>query len=352
MKSKRVWAILSILFVLVVAGFAQNWPTKPITIVCGQGAGGGTDQVVRAVAAQMEKTLGVPVNVVNRPGASGSLAIDFVAKLPADGYTLQANSSYNKPARALGHTKLIPWKDWYYFRTSSAVASYSVVKDSPIKDLKDLIAKAKAKPGSLTISNSGVGSIWHEGNSMLADLAGIKLQDVAYTSGSQASLAALQREVDVAGGGVHEHYQFLEAGQMRSLGVFSDTPITLNSGLVLEPIKNTIPEADGTFGPSHFIAVLRNTPPEIIKKIENAVRFAVNTPEFQKMCKESYLQAGLITGTEADKRAAYEESVTAWTFYDLKVQGFNINPAELGIPRVKDFESWWPPKEYKPIVFK
>jgi len=329
------------------------WPEKPITIVCGQGAGGGTDQTVRALAVGMEKKLGVAINVINQPGASGSIAMDFVSMKPSDGYWIQANSGFNKPARVMGHSDLIPWKDWYYVRFVSAVASYSVLTDSPIKDIYDLIEKAKKSPNTITISNSGVGSIWHEGNSIFADAAGIKLKNIPYTSGAEATLACLQKEVDVCGGGVHEHSQFLEAGKLRNLGIFSSVPITLNNGLVLEPVKKYIPsmEKDGTFGPEMFIAVKRDTPPAIIKKIEEAARYARETEEFIKLCKDNWFVPEIITGEEADRKGAYSESLTAWLFYDIKLEGVKKNPADLNIPRPADFDKWWPPKEYSPVVF-
>ena len=100
-------------FFIAVAGPASAaWPDKPITVVIQYKAGGGTDTLTRAYTKAMEKPLGVTVNAVNRPGAIGALAMDYVYAKPADGYWWLGGSQFSKPIRVMGHSKLIAWKDW------------------------------------------------------------------------------------------------------------------------------------------------------------------------------------------------------------------------------------------------
>ena len=141
---------------------AANWPSQPITLVVMYGAGGGTDTVLRTLAGEMAKSKGWTINVINKPGAVGAVATEFVAGKPGDGHWLLGAANYNKFVRVMGHTNEKPWENWTYFQAANAVASWSVPVDSPFKTLDDLIAHAKKNPGKLAISTSGTGGIWHE----------------------------------------------------------------------------------------------------------------------------------------------------------------------------------------------
>ena len=89
-------------------------------------------------------------------------------------------------------------------------------------------------------------------------------------------------------------------------------------------------------------------PVAILEKIKDAFVAAVNSPEFGNHLKKKYFFKDLVVGEAADRMAALRESMTAWLFWDLKVEGVKVNPADLGIPRPEDFDKWWPPKGYTP----
>ena len=333
----------------------STWPERPITITLGQGAGGGTDMVIRALAVEMERILGTTISVVNQPGASGSLAIESVLQRPADGYWLQGNSGFNKIARIMGHTESVPWQDWSYFRLTYGVPSFSVRADSPIRDMAHFVQLARANPGQYTISNSGVGGIWHEANVVFANGAGIDLRHVPFTSGAESTLAVLRGDVDVSGAGIFEQWQFIEEGSLRILGIFSMEPVTLTSGMVMPRIMDSLPEFEalGTFGAEHHIAVRRDTPPEIISRLGDAIRQAMETESFRSFARDQWLTPGFMYGEETDRRAAYSESLTAWLYFDIGLEGVNRSPAELNppVPRLEDFDRWWPPAGYRPVAF-
>jgi tripartite-type tricarboxylate transporter receptor subunit TctC len=194
-----------------------EWPERPITLVVMYGAGGGTDTIIRALATEMAKATGWTINVINKPGAVGGVATKYVLNKPADGYTLLGAANYNKFVRVMGHSESKAWEDWQYFQAANSVASWSVRPDSPYQTFEDAIAAARANPGKISISTSGTGGLWQELALIVSEAAGVKLKYVPYKGGKPATLAGLQGEVDIAGGGLHEHIEFIRAGKLRNL---------------------------------------------------------------------------------------------------------------------------------------
>lgn len=329
---------------------ASSWPNHPITLVVGYSAGGGTDTVMRALAKSMEKPLGVTINVVNRPGAIASLATDFVSSKPANGYWWLATTQYNSALRAYGYSKEVTWKDWQFFQAANSLESWSVVPNSPIKSMAQFLSEVKANPGKYKVSNSGVGGTWFLGNEILEQQGGYNFRQVPYNGGAPAVLAALNGEVDVVASGLHEQISDIRAGKLRNLAVFTKDPIKLANGSELKPITDFVPSvADyAPFGGQYNIALKRGVPSAILKKISDAIEVAAKSPEFLALLKKHFIFPNVVVGQQADRQAAFQESVNAWFLWDLKVQGVKNNPADLGIPKPANFKSWWPPAGYKP----
>ncbi|MFQ6110658.1 MAG: tripartite tricarboxylate transporter substrate binding protein [Nitrospinota bacterium] len=328
------------------------WPERPITTVIMYAAGGGTDTVIRTLVGPMAEKLGATINAINKPGAVGGIATDYVWKKPADGYWWLGAANYNKFVRVMGHHKSITWRDWQYYQAANSLASWSVRPDSPFKTLDDLIAAAKKNPGKISISTSGVGGLWHEIMAIVADAAGIELKFIPYKGGKPATLAGLQGEVDVAGGGVHEHVEFLRAGKLRNLAQTSAKDLEVPGYGTMKSVGNFIPKIKPLLplGGIYNIALKRETPVEILEKIKDAWVFAANSEQFAKVRKRKFFELDIRTGAEADRRAAQVECVTGWTFWKLRkhIGRKVVDPRELGLPRPEEFESWWPPKGYKP----
>jgi tripartite-type tricarboxylate transporter receptor subunit TctC len=346
--------VLSCFFVTgMVTQSSAEWPdNKPITAVIQYKAGGGTDTMTRAYSAEMESPIGTTINAVNRPGALGALAMDFVWQKPSDGHWWLGGSNFGKQLRVMGHTKLSPWKDWQYFKAGNSIQGFAVRADSPFKTLGDFIEAARKSPGKYKISNSGIGGLWAEGITMLASAAKIDIKQVPYKGGAPAALALMQGEVDVAGSGLHETIEFIRSGKMRNLAIFAKDPITLKNGTVLQPIGKYVPTlaAAAPFGGYYTLAVKRDTPVPIIEKIAAAFKEACNSPKFEGLLNKKFFLKDVLVGEAADKAAARAESTTAWLLWDLKVEGAKVNPADVGIPRPEDFDKWWPPKGYKPRI--
>jgi tripartite-type tricarboxylate transporter receptor subunit TctC len=329
----------------------EGWkPSRPIRLVIQFAAGGGTDVNLRTLAKGMEEVLGQQIICTNMPGALGSLAATYVYDQPSDGYTLLGCSDFSRFFRIMDVNKTAAWRDWQYFQAAVSIASWSVVPDSPIKSFEDLISMAKAKPGSLKVSTDGKGGLWAEAMYIVADAGGFTFKNIAYDGGAPATLAALQKEVDVAGSGLHEQAEFLKAGKLRNLATFSDVDIEIPGVGVLRSITKIVPgtKANAPFGGMYNLALKRDTPAPILMAIKKAFIHATNTPAYQEMLKKRYMKGQTIYGTEADRKAAHLECASAHLYEKLGIG--KKSPGALGLPKLADFDKWWPPKDYKPSV--
>jgi tripartite-type tricarboxylate transporter receptor subunit TctC len=239
-----------------------------------------------------------------------------------------------------------------YFQAANSIASWSVRTNSPFKSFEDVIAKAKANPGKISISTSGTGGLWQELALIVSEAAGIKLKYVPYKGGKAATLAGLQGEVDITGGGVHEHIEFIKAGKLRNLQQTGTKDLTVPGAGTLRSVGKMVPSLKPLLpvGGIYNIALKRSTPLEILESIKKAFISAANSDAFAKIAKAKYFDIDIRTGEAADRRAAQVEAVTAATFWSVRDQiGKKVkSPKELGLPDPADFDKWWPPKGYKP----
>ena len=334
--------------------FASNWPSKPITVVIMYGAGGGTDTITRVLVDDMAKTTGWNIKAINKPGAVGVVATKYVASQKDDGYTFLGAANYNKFVRVMGHMPANekPWENWIFMQAANSLASWSVRADSPFKTFEDVVKAAKAKPGSISISTSGTGGLWHELALLVSDAAGIKLKFVPYKGGKKATLAGLQGETDIAGGGVHEHVSLIRSGKLRNLQQTGREDLNVD-GINLKSIGNILPSTKPflPFGGCYNLIMHRSTPPEVIKLVTQAYKKAVSSEKFMSIAKKKFFDIDVKFGEAADKRAAQLETMTVHTFNKYADQiGKKVKShKELGLPTPENFEKWWPPKGYKPI---
>jgi len=334
---------------------AQSYPARPITVVIMYAAGGGTDVLIRKLADEMAKARGWSISIANRPGAVGGIATQYVGAQPADGYNILGAANYNKFVRVLGHVPATPapWESWAFMKAGTAIASWSVPVESPFQTLQDVIDAAKANPGRISVSTSGTGGIWHEMALLIAAFAGIELRYVPYQGGQPATLAGLQGEVDIAGGGVHEHVELVRAGQLRMLQHTGVEDIVLDDGTVLPTVANLIPDLAPflPMGATYNMIVRRDTPPEILGEIQAAFVEAANTQEFRDFLSARFFQHDVRVGSAADREAARMEVVTVDLFNRFSDQiGSEVkSAADLGLPAPSGFEAWWPPQGYTPL---
>lgn len=216
-----------------------GYPDKDITFIVQAAAGGGSDLSSRTLAGELEPILGTSIVVENRPGASGSTAMQFLAKQDPDGYTL---GFVPVEISMLGHQNFDVDPADYDFLGQIMLAPgvLSVPADSPYKTLKDFVDAAKTK--ELSVANAGAGSIWEAAAMGLAQETGAKLASVPFDGGAPAIAAAVGGKVDAAVGGAGETLGAYKDGQLRPLAVFHnerypqmpDIPTAAEAGYDLE----------------------------------------------------------------------------------------------------------------------
>jgi tripartite-type tricarboxylate transporter receptor subunit TctC len=220
---------------------AEEWPSHPIRIVVGFGAGGGTDIAARIVAQPLSEILGVPVVVENRVGAGGTTAAAAVATAPKDGYTALMMSNAHVIAPVI--YKSIPYDSVNDFAMISMVGTAGLIvvthPDFPAKALRELIDVIKASPGKYNYASPGVGTTQHFAAELMSEMAGIKMTHIPFR-GTPAALAALVgKQVDVVVELIQPALGQIQSGALRPIAVTSperfpsvpDVPTFAESGL-------------------------------------------------------------------------------------------------------------------------
>jgi tripartite-type tricarboxylate transporter receptor subunit TctC len=204
--------------------FAQaDYPNKPIRIMVGANAGGGTDIIARMLGEKFGESLKQPFVVENRPGASNTIAADLTAKAPADGYTLLvATNTGQAIAPHLIKLNFDPLKQLQPVGLIVVVPNVLVVGDKvAAKDVKDLVAAAKAQPGMLKYASSGVGSTQHIAGEAFDQAAGTKTIHVPYKGSSQAHVDILGGNVEMMFDTTSSAMPHIKSGRFRPLAVTS-----------------------------------------------------------------------------------------------------------------------------------
>jgi len=221
---------------------AQNWPSKPVRFVLGFPPGGGSDILGRIVASRMQEQMGQPVVLDNRPGASGNIAAEIVAKAAPDGYTIylaQIAAVAISPSLfpKLGYD---PLRDFAPISLIATGPNVLVVHPSlPVKTVKDLIALARQQPGQMNYASVGPGSIQHLAGESFNLLAGVKTVHVPYKGSSPAGLDLMAGQVAFMFDTTPPIVAFVKSGRMRALAVTTatrsallpDVPTVAESGL-------------------------------------------------------------------------------------------------------------------------
>jgi tripartite-type tricarboxylate transporter receptor subunit TctC len=197
------------------------WPSKPLRIMVGANAGGGTDIIARMLAEKLSAQLGQQVVVENRPGASNTIAADLTAKAPPDGHTLLAATNTGQAiAPHLIKLAFDPIKDISPIALIVEVPNVLVVNPSlPAKSVADLVALAKSKPGELKYASSGVGSTQHIAGEAFAAATGTKLVHVPYKGSAQAHLDLMSGQVETMFDTTSSAMQHIRGGKLRALAV-------------------------------------------------------------------------------------------------------------------------------------
>jgi tripartite-type tricarboxylate transporter receptor subunit TctC len=276
----RRLALLSGALLCTGAALAQSYPTKPIRAVVPFAAGSATDQIGRAFAEKMSATLGQPVIVDNKPGASGMLGAAEVAKAAPDGYTiLVGTNSTNAALKFL--MKQLPYNQDTAFVPVGYIGSVplmvAVNNDVPAKTLKEFVDLAKAKPGQVSFAYASTSQ--QVSSEMLASMAGIQMNPIPYKSGPAAMTDLIGGQVMMFSADFAVTVPQHKAGKIRGLAVTS----TKRAAAV--PELPTVNEALGLkdYELIAYFAVFApaGTPPDIVNKLNAAINAAASSKDVQ-----------------------------------------------------------------------
>jgi tripartite-type tricarboxylate transporter receptor subunit TctC len=289
---------------------AQEWPTRPIRIMVGFGAGGGTDITARIVADPLSEILGQPVVVENRTGAGGTMAANAVAKAPKDGYTALMMSNAHVIAPVI--YKSLPFDAVKDFQMISMIGTAGLIlvtrPDFPAKNLKEVIALLKANPGKYNYATPGVGTTQHFAAELFSQMAGVKMVHIPYR-GTPAVIAALRgKQVDLVMELIQTVRGHVESGDLKAIAVTSperfpsvpNVPTFAESGL-----------PDYAVTSWYGLSLPAGTPDPIVQKMTKAMQQALARPEIG----ERIQKAGALpkSSTPAELAAHVSAEIARWS---------------------------------------
>ncbi len=299
-------AMLSSLF--APAALAQSYPARPIRFLVGGPPGSGADQVARIIASRLSERLGQPVVVEQKVGAGGIIAYDTLAKSSPDGHTVGMLTGAHPTIAAMSRS--LPYHPLRDFAMVGTVAAYplvvSVVPASPIKSFPDLLARAKASPGSLSYAMSP-GSLVHLAGEWINAEAGTTMLAVPYR-GSSASL------IDVVGGRVDilietatAAFAQMQAGKIRPLAVSS--PARHPALPDVPTIAETLPGVEFTSWLG--LATAPGSPREIVERLNAELRAILDLPDVRS--RIASLGGVAMPSTPGEMRLRVEREIARWS---------------------------------------
>jgi len=293
------------------SSYAQtNFPDKPINYVVTVPPGGAADFAGRVMAEALSKQVGQPVVIENKAGASGTIATAFVAKAPADGYTLlmTVNSAQAINPSLYKNVGFDPIKDFSPITVVGAVPNVLVVHPSfPAKTLDEFIALIKANPGKYQYASAGNGTLNHLLGAMLDQKAGLKMEHIPYKGVAPAMIDVLGGQVPIAFASLPSALNNIRQGKLRAIGVSTDkrSP-TLPD---VPAINEKIPGFSGDLWIGLFSVA--GTPPDINEKLYTTVARIMQKPAVQKRLSD--LGVELYFDTPAQFKERLAKDIAQWS---------------------------------------
>lgn len=273
--------LVSAIAIAAPATALAAYPEQPIKMIVGYGAGGGTDIIARVMAPYIAKYLGNNASIVvhNRAGAGGAIGFSELARAPADGYTIGFINTPNVLTIPLERKVDFTWQSFDLLgNVIDDPGNFSVHTDSPIQDLKGLVAFARANPGSVTYGTTGIGSDDHLAAMQFERAAGVKLTHVPFKGAAEVHNAIASKQITMAAMNIGEALQYAKGGTpLRHLGQMS------GSRTNLAPNLPTFKEQgyDIVMASLRGIAAPKGLPPAVHQQLVTAIRKAAADPEFQ-----------------------------------------------------------------------
>jgi len=312
MKVRATFA-LSLLLLVATAmsgpSAAQTYPDHPVRFVVPWAAGGGTDIFARVIGEKLHQSMGQPFVVENRAGASGNIGAAYVARATPDGYTIMLATITLATNPALyKNMEFDATKDFVPITLIAGVPHMLVVNPSvPAKNVKELIALAKQKPGKLNYSSAGIGSPFHIAAELFKETADVNIVHVPYKGGGPAIMDAVGGQVDMSFANLVAVLPMVKSGQLRALAVTSakrsgaapDVPTMAEAGLPGYDFSSWF----GVLAPA-------GTPLDIVVKLNKEVIKALEDPDVKKQLTEQ--GADLVASTPEQFEAYLKSETVKW----------------------------------------
>lgn len=303
-------SLLAALAAFATPAPAQQYPSRPVTVVVPFAAGGGSDLLARLVTQKLEARLGKPFIVENRPGAGTTLAAMQVVRATPDGYTLMQGTSSTMAINVTMNKKLPyePLKDLVPIALLSSSPFFLVVAaDSPLKTVADVIAAAKAKPNGLNYGSGGPGSMHHLSTELLQSLAGIQMTHVPYKATPPAMTDLMAGHIQLLFGDTTSTLPMIQQGKLRGIAV------TTAKRSPAAPDIPTVAETVPGFESASWQMLLAPgaTPPEVIALLNREVHAIFSDPAvIAELTRRGVGPA--LTGPPAEVTGFVKKEIVRW----------------------------------------
>jgi tripartite-type tricarboxylate transporter receptor subunit TctC len=294
----RALAILALACLTTVSAVADSYPSKPVKIVVSTSAGGVTDLAARILGAYITGKTGQPVVIDNRPGASGNIAMDAVAKAPPDGYTLGVANTGNIVINPylMRHMPYDPLTELVPVGPIGTVPLFLVMNSNvPAATLQEFIAYAKAQPDKVSYASAGVGTTPDLAAHEFNHRAGLKLVFVPFRGTAPAVAAVLGGDVQVTFVSMGPHIEFIRNGTLRVLAA-----ATPQRRPYVPDVATFAEQGFPAFEMSTWFSLFapKGTPKEIVDQLNLYTREVQNDPEAKKRLDASFIDPLVLTQPE------------------------------------------------------
>jgi len=317
-RTKVIAAALALLSALALPAAAQDYPNKPIRVIVPYAPGGGADLLARIVGQQLSDRLKQPVIVENQGGGSNTIGMRTVATSPKDGYTLGlATPVFVMTPSLMTNHPYDPLKDFVPVGMIGNTPLVLCVHPSvPAKDLKEFIALAKSKPGSLNFASLGTSTTQGLAAYMFNFMTGIQAVEVPYKGSAPGTTDLLAGNVQYMFNALPSMTPHILAGKLRALGVSGKKPSAQLPDV--PPINATVPGYEVITWYSFVVPA--GTPEPVIERLNKELSAIVETPEMKKKLADQGVEADAMTTTELEKLYADETAKWAKVIKDAKVK--------------------------------
>jgi tripartite-type tricarboxylate transporter receptor subunit TctC len=277
---KILWSLFAIALAIATPAHADDYPSRTVKIIVPYAAGGGTDIVARIVALKLQEKWGQATVIENRGGAGGNVGSEVVYTAPPDGYTLLFTAQGPLVVNQYIFDK-IPYDPTKFTPISLVMIAYSALlvnPNVPAKNLKELIAYAKANPNKLNYASQGIGTAAHLIAELFKSMTGVKMNHVPYRGSGPALTDLVAGHVDLMFGELAPSLQYIKSGQLHALGVSSD------KRLANLPDVPTVSEVVPGFKVTSWWCIVGppNMPPDLTKKISSAIGEVMHEPDVKE----------------------------------------------------------------------